>query len=203
MKLIIGPYEREEIIMKKNYAATVIRSKRIGLFFASIIIFGILISGCTVKHDYMWAEYKINADRISTSDAFIKKDSVALINAQPNDDQYLIAHLGHHKYYGSLNQLTEAIVKQLKKELRKRDITVSPDASKTIELKVVKTDFIRGVWKVRANLEVNLKAGNNYTKNIFASNSTPTTADQAFDGAVALTVIDILNNPNILAYLQE
>ncbi len=189
--------------MKKNTVAMMLRSKRIGLFITLTIIFGILVSGCTIKHDYIWAEYKINADRISTSDAFIKKDSVSLINVQPNDDQYLIAHLGPHKYYGSLNQLTEAIVKQLKKELRKHNITVSPGASKTIELKVVKTDFIRGVWKVRANLDVNLKTGNNYTKNIFASNSTPTTADQAFDGAVALTVIDILNNPDILAYLQE
>ncbi|MFH2057523.1 MAG: hypothetical protein ABIJ59_01310 [Pseudomonadota bacterium] len=191
--------------MNENAASMTTRYKRIGLFTALTIIFTILISGCgPFKHDYVWTEYKINDSRITTSDAFIKKDSVSLINAQPNIDTFLIAHLGAHRYYGSLNQLTEAVITHLKKELRKHNITVSPDASKTIQIKVVKTDFIRGGWKVRANLEVNLKAGNNYTKDILASNSTPTmAADQAFDGAVALAVIDILNNPDILAYLQE
>ena len=190
--------------MKKNAAAMMIRSKTIGLFTALTIIFTILISSCSpIKHDYVWAEYRINDSRITTSDAFIKTDSVSLINAQPNNDTFLLAQLGAHQYYGSLNQLTEAIVTHLKRELRKHNITTSPDASKTIQIKVVKTDFIQGGWKVRANLDVNLKTGNNYAKDIFASNSTPTTAEQAFDGAVALAVIDILNNPDILAYLQE
>lgn len=189
--------------MKKNVAARRIRFKRIQVFIVLTILFGILVSGCSIRHDYEWAEHRIQASRIKASDEFAKKSFVSIINAQETKDEMIFADVGVHKFYGSLDQLTEAVITQLKRELRKRNITVKSDASKIIRIKASKTNFERGMWKVRANLDVHLQAGDHYAKDISVSNSTPAGIYQAFDGAVALAVIEILNNPDVRAYLQE
>jgi hypothetical protein len=189
--------------MNKNIRSIMIQSKSVGSIVVLVIIFLVFMAGCSTRLAYEWTEYRIQSSRITTSDWFVKENSVSIINTQTDDTPVVLASMGGQILDGSLKQLTDSIVAQLTRELKKRKITVSRDASKSLEIKVVGTGFEQGMWKVRANLNVHLQAGNNYAKDFLASNSTPTTLNQAFDGAIALAVIDILNNPDILAYLQE
>jgi hypothetical protein len=189
--------------MNKNIAAIMFQSRRFGPIVALATLSLVFTAGCTRTHTYQWTEYRIQPARIATSNEFTKEGAVSIINAQSNDAPMILGTIGSHKFYGSLNQLTGAIITQLTSELTKRKITVRSDAPKSIQIKVVSTDFEQGTWQVRAKMTVHLQAGNNYVKDILVNNSTPTTVAQAFDGAVAIAVIEILNNTAILAYLQE
>jgi predicted component of type VI protein secretion system len=179
------------------------KTKNFGFTIVVVTILGILTAGCgTVDRTYEWTEYKVKADRIINPDEFAKEGTVSIINAQADDAPKLVHSFGAGRWYASYKQLTEAIVQQLTNELVKRNITVSPDAVKSIKIKVTGTDFEMGMWKWRGTLEMHLQAGNHYAKDIVVSNSTPGGVDEAFDGAVAIAVIEILNNSNIRAYLQ-
>jgi hypothetical protein len=200
---IIQFFEQEEVDMNKNITSKMIQPKNIGSIVFLVTICLVFMAGCSSHNTYNWTEYRIQSNRITTSDWFVKENSVSIINAQPNDTPVILGAIGGYILDGSLKQLTDSIIAQLTRELTKRKITVSRDASKTLEIKVESTGFEQGVWKVRANLNVHLQAGKSYAKDFLVSNSTPTTLNQAFDGAIALAVIDILNNPDILKYLQE
>ena len=189
--------------MNKNITSKMIQTKNVGSIVVLVTIFLVFMAGCSSHYAYEWTEYRIQSNRITTSDWFVKENSVSLINTQTNDTSVVLGSVGGYILDGSLKQLTDSVIAQLTRELTKRKITVSRDASKSLEIKVVSTDFEQGVWKVRANLNVHLQTGDNYVKDFLVSNSTPTTINQAFDGAIALAVINMLNNPDILAYLQK
>ena len=189
--------------MFNNLAALIIKAKKLGFFIVLITVFGLLVTGCTINRTYEWTEYKFEANRITNPDQFMREGSVSIINAQTVDESVIIAKVGARRWYASYKQLTDNVVEQLTKELKKRKIAVSPDSSKTLQIKVVGTDFKMGMWNWRGTMNVHIRAGNNYTKDILASNSTPGGVDEAFSGAVAIAVIEILNNPDIREYLQN
>ncbi len=57
------------------------------------------------------------------------------------------------------------------------------------------------MWVIRAHLRITIEAGNSYVLEKAMSNSTPGTVLRAFNGAVSLVVVEILNDPQIVAYL--
>ena len=190
--------------MINNFAALLMNAKKLGSVIVLVTISGMFIVGCgTVNRNYEWTEYMFEDNRINNPDEFISEGSVSIINSQIEDEPVVIASLGAGRWYASYKHLTANIVEQLTKELKKRKITVSPDSSKTLQIKVVGTDFEVGMWKWRGTMNVQIRTGNDYTKDILASNSTPGGVDEAFSGAVAIAVIEILNNPEIRKYLHD
>ena len=170
-----------------------------------------LMSGCSIHNDYQWSLYEIEPERIPSFNTLNSKAAVSIINAQPDKRSRELGHgakgrvgsMGYHSYYGSLNEITDAVVKQLTHELEKRGMNVREGAAKKLEIKVRKTEFETGAWMLQVKMDVNVKAGKDYVRKVNVSNRTPGTIWRASDGAVALIVIKMLNDPKIIEYLTN
>jgi hypothetical protein len=168
--------------------------------FISFLFFSLFTFACS--HDYKWAEYRIAPNRIQYASK-LTPSQVEVINAQDDKDKKVIASMGAHKWFGSLHQLSEAVVTQLIDELELHKVQVTKDSQKSISIKVEKFDFIQAFWGVRANMSTSVVTGGSYKREVDVSNFTPVSVDNAYNGAVALTVIEILNDPKIIEYINH
>ena len=171
-----------------------------GLLGLSLFL-AFLAAGC--EHDYQWTEYKIKTDRISAGNTLSAGPSVSVTAGASNDERQKLGFLGGHRYFGSLRQLTDAVVTQVSQELSTRGVKVADGAAKTIEITVSNSTFTEGSWMLRAEMDVHVKTGNGYTRDIHVSNRTPGTVPGALDGAVALATIEVLNDARIIDYLKQ
>lgn len=173
--------------------------KNIYLSAIAVLCFG--FAGCT--HKYVWSEYKINPDRITAQAGFAQGQKVSVLNGKSHGAVRVLGNIGMHKYTGTEQQLADAIADQLSQELRERQIEVVASAGKSLEITVDRTSFEQGMWMIAGSLDFEIKFGNGTVKNYFVRNSTPTNVPRAFNGAVALAVIEILNDPEVISYIKE
>lgn len=162
-----------------------------------------VVSGCSINHNYKWKEYEIDQERISAPNRLNAKAAVSIINAQPNDAKRILGSITVHRYHGSLQQLTDGIVTQFAQQLERRGVKIGKQAAKKIEIKVVDANLVRGAWRIRADMNVSVKTADGYSRIIKIENGTPATVDRAYNGALALAVIEILNDSKIIEYLNK
>ncbi len=172
------------------------------VLFLLLFVLAAFSVSCVRKHDYVWSEYAISQERISGAEELIPGKRIDLVNAQPDSEIRDIGNVGPHHYYGSLNKLTESIIAQLSSELETRNITANSNTDRTIKIKVLNARTIRGMWVIRAEMNVEVQAGD-YYRVITAENKTPDTVPRAYNGAIAIAVIEILNDPKIIAYINQ
>ncbi len=173
------------------------------IFFLLVVL---VLSSCApkvIRHDYSWVEYKIAPDRVTAQIDGENCPPLKIIKGISETTEKRMGNVGLHEYYGNNQLLTNAIADQLKWELTKRGLKISDTAEKSIELNVIHTAFERGMWKIASNLDFTVTMGGSKTKNISVRNSSPATVDLAYNGAVALAVIEILNDPEIASYINE
>jgi hypothetical protein len=165
----------------------------------------LILTGCAglTTHEYVWNEYPIAPDRISSQATFTEGQKVSIVAGKANDTRVFLGSIGSHQYYGSRQLLTDGIVVHLGKELRSKGLDITSAAEKSLEIAVARIDFETGVWKFAAILEFTVKLGNGKTRSYSVRNSTPTTVERAYDGAVALAVIKIINDAEVLNYIKE
>lgn len=177
------------------------------LIFISVL--ASLISGCSIKHDYVWEEYRIKPSRvILTKDNKnpVSEDGVAIISGPSDTNKILFGHIkgNAHYWYGSLQNLTDAIVTQLSKEITKRDYIVDNKSKKSIVVNV--TGFSREIrnWTRVYIIDFKLSIGDDYARNLSIRNPTPL-ADptRGINGAVALSTLAILNTVEFSEYLNQ
>jgi hypothetical protein len=96
-----------------------------------------------------------------------------------------------------------AIVEQLSRELKERGLTVKDGAEKSLEIAVDDSHFERGMWNVAVTIEFTVAFGIGKVKHYSIRNSSPSTVGHTYDGAVALAVIEILDDSEVLAYVTE
>lgn len=171
-----------------------------GLF--GLLSVAYMISGCsTVMHDYAWAAYPIDPVLVTTDAAALSGKSVA-VSYQGNDTaKVMIGQINNHQYFGSSEQLAESVSIQMSDELRRLGMSISDGSSKTLNVRVSHATTEQGAWVVRAHMRVTVEAGDGYVFEKAISNATPGTIPRAFNGAVNLAVVDIINDTQIAAYL--
>jgi hypothetical protein len=174
-----------------------------------IAILFLVLTGCGIiehKHDYTWKEYPITSERISPQVNFTEGREVNIIKGKTNDSKVLMGDLtilAHtHKYYGSLQLLTDGIADQLTKEMRNKRLEIKSTAEKSLEITVNRSTFELGTWAGTATMEFTVKFGNGNTKSYTVKNTSPNSIDQIYNGAVALAVIEIINDLEVLTYIN-
>jgi len=88
-------------------------------------------------------------------------------------------------------------------ELQSRGLKLNNPAEKSIEITVIRSQFERGMWKIAVTLEFMVKLGNGKSKSYEVRNSSPHTVDHTYNGAVALAVIKLINDPAFLKYINK
>jgi hypothetical protein len=164
-----------------------------------IILF---LTSCSIHHDYKWTEYQIAPNRIIAANR-LNQGEITLINEQNDKTIRLLNSMGPNNLYGTLFQLSESIITQLASELEERKVRVINNTKKNIAIRVENAEFARGMWGSRANMNVTITAGNNYRRVLSITNFSPQYLWSSWDGAIALTVIDILNDNEIIEYINK
>ena len=171
---------------------------------SSLGIFLLLIlASCSIKHNYIWNEYPIAPGRISSEVNFDSGQEINIIKGTSNTEQMFLGNVGAHKYFGTEQSLTDGLVDQLAMEMRKRGIKINPESNKSIEIAVVRTVFERGMFKIAVTMDYTVKFGNGEIKTFSTRNSSPATVDKTYDGVVALAVIELIQDADILEYLEN
>ena len=171
-----------------------------GLFVIFCIV---LLTSCTIKHDYVWNEYEIATDKWTSQDNFTEGKEIRLIEGEADNSNKLLGNVGAHKYYGNLQILTHGLVEHLALELRNKNMKINDTAKKSMEITVDSSSFERGMWKIAATLNYTVKFGNGVQKSFTVRNSSPATVDRTYNGVIANAVIQIIKDPEVKQYLRD
>jgi len=167
-----------------------------------LILLLIIITGCAIKHDYVWKEYPIKPERISSQTSFTEGQGIRIIKGKSNDATICLGIVGVHAFYGNEQSLTDSIVDQLAKEMRKKGLEIKNTAEKSLEITVNHSIFEPGTWKRAAIIDYTVKFGNGKAKFYTVRNSSPGPVYRIYNGAVALAVIEIINDQEVLNYIR-
>jgi hypothetical protein len=168
-----------------------------------ILILFLVLSSCSINHNYVWDEYPITSNKILPQTSFKEGQEVRIIKGKSEDSNIFLGKVGAHKYYGSEQSLTDGIADQFANELRKKRIKIEAKAEKSFEITVNDTFFEKGMWKIAATADFTVRFGNGKVKVYSVRNSSPATVDRTYNGLVALSVIKIINDLEVLDYLNN
>ena len=167
----------------------------LGLFLTA------LASGCA--HDYVWKEYRIEPERISLG-TLPPGTAVTLVNDQPDTEIRKLGSLGWHHWDASLSQLTDVVITQLSQELANRGAVIREGADKTLKIAVLDGKYTEGMWIMRTEMLVRYETGDGYMQKAEVANRTPEGGvAYGYNSAIAVVVINILNDPAIAGYLKN
>ena len=106
----------------------------------------VLVAGCgSTPHDYHWAPYPIDQARVVTDGSVLSGRTVSITHEGNDGEKVMIGELGRAQYFSSNDQLAAAISIQLSDELKRLNMTVSGDSSKTLNIKVSHSSLRRGM----------------------------------------------------------
>lgn len=156
---------------------------------------------CSARHDYVWHEYPITENRVMAQN-YSDQARINIIKGKSDSKIFKMFNQGRHHYYGSLKQLSDSIVEQLSEILEIKDVTIDENASKSLTVRVNRAQFQGGAWQRAAILDFEVELANGEVFKYSVRNRTPTEAGHTFHGAIALAVIEIVNDPRIAAYIN-
>jgi hypothetical protein len=171
-----------------------------------ILILFFIFTSCAIsiiKHDYIWKEYPIASERISSQINFTEGQEISITKGKSNDSKIFLGSVGANQYYGSEQSLTDGIVKQFTKELQNRRLKIKDTAEKSLDITVTRSNFENGSWKIAATIEFTVKFGNGKIKSYTVRNSSPATVDRTYDGLVAMAVIELFNDTEVQTYINK
>jgi hypothetical protein len=167
------------------------------------VLLSALALGCTTTQDWVWRERPIPADLLPGLASWIPQASIAVVNDQPDAEPRTLGVHGRFELLGSARELTQAIVDQLSGELQRRSAIVHFGASRYLALAVLRNRVIVGARTRRAILEVRLVTGGGYENTYVVDHRTPYDMAYAYNEAISLAVIQVLEDPQVIAYLGE
>lgn len=131
---------------------------------------------------------------------FTSNQRVTLRNAQPKSEPETSGpwKIDYHAW-------TDVAIQIAERELKKRGVTIAPDAPKTIDLAVQFATTETGWVKITSTITMTATAGNGYTATYTGVNSSTMAADtkRQIDGAMMRVVVQLLSDPLVVDYLTK
>ncbi|HET9680138.1 MAG TPA: hypothetical protein VFP95_06230 [Gammaproteobacteria bacterium] len=164
----------------------------------SLVFFAALcLTGCGTM-PYTPTEYPLRADLISPMPV---NGQTRILNGQPKTGPVIVYSYGGTKLSSDLHSITEVMVQQTRKEFSKA-AQPGPGVPKTIELKVnsLLSEYAFFYW--HSKLSFDAKLGNGEV----VSMTVPHTSGvllQDLNGCIAESVMKLLNDPRVRAYLAQ
>lgn len=167
---------------------------RIALALAVVLT----LAGCgTVP--YVPQEYPLRAGLIPP---LTTKGEVAINNTQSSTDAAIVYSYGGTSFSSNYKDISQLLVDQAKKEIGKATTTASTGAAKVIDVKVVflKSRYIAFFWKSELKFVATLGGSVVIEKTV---NHGSGNVIQDLNGCIAESVMVLLNDPKVIAYLAE
>ena len=102
-----------------------------------------------------------------------------------------------------LQHFTATAVTMVQRELGISGVAMSPNAEKTVVLKMVDPDWVRGMWTMKGRVTLEAALGNGEEVVVDAEYQTAGNAMRAFNGAILRAVTGLLEDEIFAAYLNE
>jgi hypothetical protein len=157
------------------------------------------LSGCTYY-------YTPDPDEI-TLDVIVEFESsalVSLVNSQQSTDKLVYYESMGGGFYTDLRSTTETVIAILERELSQRGMTVNPTnrKTKTLELSVTKVEATPDWYDIPAGVVIHVETLSGYS-NDYVGTFRGSNLYKGFNGALMMAVTQILNDPNIIKYLES
>lgn len=126
----------------------------------------------------------------------------AVSNAQPSTDEAIVYSYMGTKLASNYKEITQLMVDQTRKEIAKAGGKAADGKPKTIEIKVtyLKSTYIAFYWRSQLNYTAILGGTTTIEKTVKHGSGI---LIQDLNGCVAESVMDLLNDPRVIAYLAE
>lgn len=157
----------------------------------------LLLSGCGTMA-FTPTEYPLRAGLIAPMPV---AGQVRITNGQPQKGPVIVYSYGGSKLSSDLHSITEVMVKQTTKELA-RAAQSRDGAPKTIELKVNSLLSEYSIFHWNSHLSFDAKLGNGEVVSMTVPHTSGVLA-QDLNGCIAESVMKLLNDPRVRAYLAE
>jgi hypothetical protein len=156
------------------------------------------LAGCGTR-PFTPQEYPLDAGLVPK---LTLNGSVQVSNSQPSTTEAIVYSYGGSQLASNYKDITQLMVAQTKKELAKNGKLTSSAKSKTIDLKVTHllSRYIAFYWKSEITYTVNLGGSGTIEK---TSTHGSGSVIQDLNGCIAEAVMDLLNDPKVIAYLAE
>jgi len=163
-----------------------------------IIVTTLFLSACGTR-PYIPQEYPLRDGLIPQLSV---NSSVTVNNSQDSTTEAIVYSYAGTSLASNYKDITQLMVQQAGKEISKSFSLDSSDNEKTIDLQVnyLKSTYIAFFWK--SELKYTAVLGNNISINKTVNHSSGVLI-QDLNGCIAESVIDLLNDPEVLAYLSE
>jgi hypothetical protein len=137
---------------------------------------------------------------------FMGGSPLEIVNAQPDNNEYIIHRGAYSDLYGVMHDWTEAVIAQLQKELNQRGINIVPQANKKLSLCVENAKILFGSQVggglVYSSLKLKVENGDGYVS-VFEGNHSADSLDLAVGGAVTSAVAALLRDSSLLEYITK
>ena len=156
------------------------------------------VYGCG-KLQFVPQEYPLRDGLIPQVDI---KGTVTVNNVQPSTKEAIVYSYGGSELATNYHAITQLMVDQTTKEIKKNGKFSSTSTQKSIDLNVhyLLSTYIAFYWK--SELKYTAKLGNGVTLDKTVKHGSGN-LHQDLNGCVAESVLDLLNDPQVRAYLAE
>ena len=174
------------------------------LIFKGVVLAAVLLSlsstGC--RHHYI-----PDLDRIPTEEfpPYQSSNSVSLLNGHPPITEESILFTRVTRVYGNLFDMTEAAIQVGTRELRRREMVISPDSSRSLTLSINEVEFGGTSSTVHTNVSMHVESGSGSSQVFVGKNWSVLVGslDRQIDGAIMRAVVAMLSDPEIISYLTS
>ena len=169
-----------------------------------ILALFLLLTGCAVNLNYTWVEYPITPRQLPLQNSIKAGKEIRILKEGASYEQEFIGKANSTNYYGSWQSLTDGVADQLAKELGIMGVKINNTAEKSLTIKLLSRQSQQGVlWNFAAKLEGIVTLGNGKSKVYKVRSIRQPTLPEAYNKAVALVVIEIINDQEVLTYINE
>jgi len=195
------------------------KSSNYNCFAVTLSLIILLATGCGTqekKMRYKWKAGDIDPTQLKAINTLGPSTTVSMVNGNEDDHEELILGLAYpnvfavnlHDVCTSKYELADAMITQFSMELEAPGVIINDNALKQIQISVIDVEcVVIDPGGNRTDINLTVTAGNEYSREIAAAGfgkfSFVDSVTPAHNNAIAQAVIEILNDPKIIAYLKN
>ena len=167
-----------------------------------ILIVSILLTGCRISHYSQTRPQEISGEDVAKLNI---KGPIAVINTTTSKEQVVVCQMMGHKYIGTLSEFSDSAVGTVKIALGGQNVKFDDTSAKKLEISLPQVFCEIGMVKLRATVVLKAKTADGLEKEYKGwynyMHGFATTA--AFERAISSCVSQMLNDPEIIVYLES
>jgi hypothetical protein len=167
---------------------------------ALVLVAALPGGGCSINYYYTPGVYEIAEGRVSPMQTVGVVDVVSVQEAD-EDRSFVFWQQGAAVWHTDRAQVAEALAAQLETEIVRQGGRVGSEARHRMGLAVPHVGMVTGAWRSRGDLTVYVTLDGETPRTFDIENKSPGNIWRTMNGAIAIAVIEILNDPGIRDWL--